>query len=72
MSADDRLDNKVDQGSGKAKEFTGKITGDPELESEGRTQAKTAKTKDKLEKAGEEVAKAGRDLGAKIKGAFRR
>jgi len=43
MGFDDKTSNKVDDLGGKAKEGLGKVTGDDELESEGRTdQAKSS------------------------------
>jgi len=43
MGFDDKTSNKVDDIGGKAKEGIGKVTGDDELESEGKTdQAKSS------------------------------
>jgi len=43
MGFDDKTSNKVDDLGGKAKEGLGKVTGDDELESEGKTdQAKSS------------------------------
>ncbi len=43
MGFDDKTSNKVDDIGGKAKEGLGKVTGDDELESEGKTdQAKSS------------------------------
>ncbi len=55
--ADDRFDEKVDEGSGKVKETAGKVSGDEDLRREGETQKDTAqlkeKVKDTVEKAKE-------------------
>ena len=41
--------------AGKAKEVTGKATGDERLESEGRTQRTTEETKEKVEELGDKA-----------------
>lgn len=41
--------------AGKAKEVTGKATGDDRLESEGRTQRTTEETKEEIEELGDKA-----------------
>ncbi|MFD1529151.1 CsbD family protein [Pseudonocardia aurantiaca] len=57
MGTDDKIDNKVEELGGKAKEKVGEATGDEELE----TQGKLDQSKSNLKQAGE-----------KVKDAFRR
>jgi uncharacterized protein YjbJ (UPF0337 family) len=42
------VDDRADRVAGKAKETTGRVTGDRRLESEGRTQRSKGKIKEKL------------------------
>ena len=51
MGTDDKIDNKVEELGGKAKEKVGRATGDEELEAQGRTD----QTKSNLKQAGEKV-----------------
>lgn len=46
--ADERFYDRIDQGAGKAKEWTGRATGDRHLEREGRAQSGLAGAKIKL------------------------
>ena len=57
MGTDDKIDNKVEEFGGKAKEKVGQATGDEELEAQGHND----QTKSNLKQAGE-----------KVKDAFRR
>ena len=50
MGTDDKIDNKTDELGGKPKEGTGKVTGDRELEAEGRGDQSQAKVKQGVEK----------------------
>lgn len=56
MSGD--FNDKIDKASGKAKEATGKVTGNEELEDEGRAQQAEAEAKDAVKKAGEHLGTA--------------
>lgn len=51
MGADDKLRNKAEEMGGKAKEGTGRATGDRDLEAEGRADQTSAN----LKQAGEDV-----------------
>jgi uncharacterized protein YjbJ (UPF0337 family) len=51
MGLDDKIENKVDEARGKAKEGIGKATDDEELEAEGRGE----QAKSDLKQAGEKV-----------------
>ncbi|MCG7322814.1 MULTISPECIES: CsbD family protein [Arsenicicoccus] len=51
MGLDDKMDNKGQDVSGKAKEATGKVTGDEELQAEGKGDQMGAN----LKQAGEKV-----------------
>jgi uncharacterized protein YjbJ (UPF0337 family) len=51
MGADDKVENKKDELVGKAKQKTGELTDDEQLEAEGRGQ----ETKGNLKQAGEKV-----------------
>lgn len=51
MGLDDKMDNKGQDLSGKAKEATGKVTGDEELQAEGKGDQMGAN----LKQAGEKV-----------------
>lgn len=51
MSTGDKIDNKAEELKGKAKEGVGRVTDDPELEGEG----KTDQAKGNLKQAGEKV-----------------
>lgn len=55
---DGKFDDRIDQGSGKAKEWTGRATGDRGLEREGRTQSGLAGAKIKIRQAVKDVARA--------------
>ena len=59
MSLGDKMRNKADQASGKAKEAAGKMTGDRRLEVEGRLQhgkATLAEDAEKLEEGAKDAA----------------
>ncbi len=51
MSLGDKIENKVEELKGKAKEMIGKATDDPELEAEGHVEETTADLKQAGEKA---------------------
>jgi uncharacterized protein YjbJ (UPF0337 family) len=51
MGTDDKMDNKVEELRGKAKEAVGRATDDPELEAQGERD----QTKSNLKQAGEKV-----------------
>ena len=51
MGKDDKMDNKAEELAGKAKEGIGKVTGDKDLESQG----KHDQVKSNLKQAGEKV-----------------
>lgn len=55
MANDDKLENKIDQGTGKLKEAAGKTTGDDSLAAEGQGQATKAGVKDNLQDAASTV-----------------
>jgi uncharacterized protein YjbJ (UPF0337 family) len=50
MSAEDKLSNKIDDMGGKAKEATGKLTGDDSTKNEGKLDQAKASLKDAGEK----------------------
>ncbi|KJY25593.1 MULTISPECIES: CsbD family protein [unclassified Streptomyces] len=59
MATDDKIRNMAEKARGKAKEVTGKATGDRTMEAEGRgTQMKSD-----LKQAAEKVKDAGKDMG---------
>lgn len=47
--------DRSEQAEGKVKEVAGKMTGNDELESEGRTQKATEDTKENIEELGDKV-----------------
>ena len=49
------MPDRTEKLAGKAKEVTGKATGDDQLESEGRTQRTTEETKEKVEELGDKA-----------------
>ena len=62
MGLDDKIGNKAEDVKGKAKEHTGKATGDEELEGEGKGDQASASLKDGAEKV--------KDAGKDVKDAF--
>lgn len=72
MSTTDRFEDRVDQASGKTKEWAGKATDDERLEAEGKTQHDIAETKGDLREAGDKLKDASEDTAHKVKEAFRR
>ncbi len=56
MGTDDKIRNKIDELAGRGKETAGRVTGDPDLEAEGR---------------GERAASNLKQAGEKIKDAFK-
>lgn len=54
---DKRFDDRIDQGTGKAKEWAGRATGDRGLEREGRTQSALAGVKIKLRHVGKDIGR---------------
>nr|MBA3574195.1 CsbD family protein [Pseudonocardiales bacterium] len=49
MANDDKLNNKIEEGTGKFKETTGRATGDESLRAEGEGQKDKAQLKDKVQ-----------------------
>lgn len=49
MTENNKFENGVEDLAGKAKELGGKVTGDSQLESEGKTDQVKAQIKDKIE-----------------------
>ena len=72
MSDTDRFEDRVDQVSGKTKEWAGKATDDERLEAEGKTQHEVAETKGNLRDAADKVKDAASDTAHKVKEAFQR
>ncbi len=64
MSAIDKMKNAAQQAEGKAKEATGRATGDERLEGEGRGDQASASVKDAGEKA--------KDAAGDVKDAFKK
>ena len=62
------MTDRSDQLAGKVKEGVGKITGNDELESEGRQQDHAEQTKQNIEEAGDKVAGAVEGVKDKITG----
>ncbi len=60
------MPDRSEQLEGKVKEVAGKVTGNEELESEGRTQRATEDFKGKIEEAGDNVKGAARAIKDKI------
>ena len=60
--------DRSDQLAGKVKEGVGKITGNDELESEGRQQDHAEQTKQNIEEAGDKVAGTVEGVKEKIQG----
>lgn len=72
MSNTDRFEDRVDQVSGKAKEWTGRAADDEDLEREGKTQHGIAETKEGVRDAAEKVKDAVSDTAHKARDATRR
>ncbi|MGH4012847.1 MAG: CsbD family protein [Pseudonocardiaceae bacterium] len=51
MAGDDKVQNKIDEAAGKAKETTGRITGDEQTRREGEAEKDKAQLKDKVQDA---------------------
>ncbi|EWS80838.1 CsbD family protein [Brachybacterium phenoliresistens] len=51
MSTDDKFENSAEKLGGQAKEGLGKLTGDKEVEAEGKVQQAGAEVKQKIEDA---------------------
>lgn len=64
----DELKGKAEKAKGYIKEEVGEITGDTDLEAEGRGERAMGDAREKLGKAREKVGEAVEDLGDKIKG----
>lgn len=64
MGIGDKISNKVEELSGKAKTATGDATDNPDLEAEGRADQSSANAK----KAGEDIKDALRDASTAVKG----
>ena len=67
MSLDDKIGNKVEDLGGKAKEATGNVTGDEQLQAEGKGDQAKAGLKDAVE----DVKDAAGDVVDKVKGIFK-
>lgn len=67
-----RFNDKVDQASGRTKEWAGKATDDRDLEREGKAQHGIAETKENVRDAADKVKNAVSDTAHKIKDAVRR
>lgn len=72
MSDTGRFNDKVDQASGKTKEWAGKATDDKDLEREGKAQHGIAEAKENVRDAGTKVKDAVADTAHKVKDAFKR
>ncbi len=57
MSADDKLENKAQDLTGRAKEAAGAVTGNDSLKAEGEADQKKAGLKDKIEDIKDKVEK---------------
>ena len=64
----DELKGKAEKAKGYIKEEAGELTGDRDLEAEGRAERAVGEAREKFGKAREKVGKAVEDLGDKIKG----
>jgi uncharacterized protein YjbJ (UPF0337 family) len=64
MGLDDKVSNKAEDLGGKAKEGTGKATGDEQLEAEGKGDQANASLKDGVEKV--------KDAAGDVKDAFKK
>lgn len=64
MGTDDKFRNKAEEVGGKAKEGFGRVTGDEELQAEG----KADQSKSKVKQAGEKI----KDAAKGVRDAFRR
>lgn len=64
MGLEDKIGNKVEDAKGNAKEHTGRVTGDQDLEAEGKGDQASASVKDGVEKL--------KDAGSDIKDAFKK
>lgn len=51
------LDDRIDQGTGKAKQWAGRAAGARRLEREGRTQSAVARVKIRLRQVGKDIAR---------------
>ncbi|MDQ3154795.1 MAG: CsbD family protein [Actinomycetota bacterium] len=58
MANEDKLNNKIDESTGKLKETAGRATGDEQLQAEGQGQKEGAQFKDKLQDAASKVKEA--------------
>jgi uncharacterized protein YjbJ (UPF0337 family) len=72
MADTGRFDDKVDQASGKTKEWAGRATDDEQLEAEGKTQHGIAETKETVRDGVDKVKDAVADTAHKIRDATRR
>ena len=63
MGATGKTSNKVEDLKGRAKEATGRVTGNKDLEAEGKVEAAAKDVGQKVEEAGEKV----KDVGTKAK-----
>ena len=49
MAHDDKAQNKIDEGAGKVKETTGRVTSDEDMRREGEAEKDKAQLKDKVQ-----------------------
>lgn len=56
MAAEDKIENGLDNLTGKAKEAGGKLTGDDRLETEGKADQVQAQAKDKVDEAKQTIS----------------
>lgn len=68
MTQEEKFESKKDQLAGKAKEVGGKVTGDKELEAEGKSQGVLGKAKEKLGDAKDTVKGATESIKEKLSG----
>ena len=64
----DEMKGKVEKAKGYIKEEVGEVTGDRELEDEGRGERAVGEAREKFGKARKKVGEAVEELGDKIKG----
>ena len=69
MSAEDKFENTTDKVGGKIQEGAGKLTGDKETETRGKTEAAKADFKDKLDGAKDSAKEKFDDVNDSVKGA---
>lgn len=70
MAFDETIKNKSQELGGQAKETTGKVTGDEQLEAEGKADQFGARLKQTVNEAGENIKDAAQDVTEAIKDRF--